>query len=146
MWFVSNVLYSPALQSEKSPLSCFVSDRTVCGKQPCCYPSCTCVKILGLLQAGNCLGSSKIKNKWKETNTSLFMDDVYVWGVCIRSLHFRKHVPDSPADLLCLLALDLTLEVTGEVISLKEYIQIQFLQLMNPKRKMEVSQANVTNN
>lgn len=55
------------------------------------------------------------------------MGDVYVWGVCIRSLHFRKRVPDSPADLLCLLALDLTLEVTlGKSFLLKSTFKSNF--------------------
>lgn len=55
------------------------------------------------------------------------MDDVYVWGVCIRSLHFRKHVPDFPADWLCLLTLDLTLEVTlGKSFLLKSTFKSNF--------------------
>lgn len=49
-----------------------------------------------LWQAGNHLGSSKLKSKQTKITLCLWVN---VWGVYTRPLHFRNHVPDVSADL-----------------------------------------------
>lgn len=76
---------------------------------------------------------------------------VYGWCLCVGCLYQISALQETCARFPCWLALfarsasDFGSD-SGEVIAVNKYIQVQFLQLMNPKRKMEASQASVTNN
>lgn len=95
-----------------------------------------------LWQAGNHLGSSKLKSKQTKIPLCLWVN---VWGVYTRPLQFRNHVPDFSADLALFTHSESDFgSDSGGIISIK-WIQIQPLQLMNPKRETGISQANVIN-